>query len=306
LGIGANGDGEKALRLLVRIQAGHQIRTVDELYKEMILERPATYEAADRAISHFDDLEAAYLGMNTELQKATCSLRSPTNADSCRLRPHPQDPLARPVVVGAAVHLVVDVFMTPAGLELAERVQNEIRPALEPQPAAWTENSAITSSSLSSLSSANPDTARACFRACTELNYTERLWCIRVIVFPLGMWTPEAWHRSSIHIGFKSIGVNLREVSMDIRTRVVAVVAAALAGLGIVGATTGAAWASADARRQAVQAMNFWMLHSSYGTHEECEAAAQEYLWPQNPTGADGYECRANGGRWELWLMFLS
>ncbi|GAA3348639.1 ATP-binding protein [Amorphoplanes nipponensis] len=70
LGIGANGDGEKALRLLVRIQAGHQIRTVDELYKEMVLERPATYEAADRAISHFDDLEAAYLAMHTEQQKA--------------------------------------------------------------------------------------------------------------------------------------------------------------------------------------------------------------------------------------------
>jgi uncharacterized protein YPO0396 len=70
LGIGANGDGAKALRLLVRIQSGHQIRTVDELYKEMVLERPATYEAADRALSHFDDLEAAYLAMQDEKRKA--------------------------------------------------------------------------------------------------------------------------------------------------------------------------------------------------------------------------------------------
>jgi len=70
LGIGANGDGTKALRLLVRIQSGHQIRTVDELYKEMVLERPATYEAADRAIGHFDDLEVAYVSMQTEQQKA--------------------------------------------------------------------------------------------------------------------------------------------------------------------------------------------------------------------------------------------
>lgn len=70
LGIGANGDGTKALRLLVRIQAGHQIRTVDELYKEMVLERPATFAAADRAIDHFDDLEAAYLAMQTEQAKA--------------------------------------------------------------------------------------------------------------------------------------------------------------------------------------------------------------------------------------------
>ncbi|MBM0255557.1 SbcC/MukB-like Walker B domain-containing protein [Micromonospora sp. 4G55] len=70
LGIGANGDGAKALRLLVRIQSGHQIRTVDELYKDMVLERPATYEAADRAIGHFDDLEDAHAAMRKEQQKA--------------------------------------------------------------------------------------------------------------------------------------------------------------------------------------------------------------------------------------------
>jgi uncharacterized protein YPO0396 len=70
LGIGANGDGEKALRLLVRIQSGRQIDTVDDLYKQMVLERPATYVAADRALGHFDDLEAAYLAMQTEQAKA--------------------------------------------------------------------------------------------------------------------------------------------------------------------------------------------------------------------------------------------
>ena len=70
LGIGGNGDGSKALRLLVRIQSGHQIRTVDELYKEMVLERPPTYDVADRALAHFDDLEAAYHAMHVEQQKA--------------------------------------------------------------------------------------------------------------------------------------------------------------------------------------------------------------------------------------------
>ncbi|WP_151083318.1 ATP-binding protein [Nocardioides cynanchi] len=70
LGIGANGDGAKALKLLVRIQSGHQIRTVDELFKEMVLERPATYETADSALRHFDSLEASYLAMQTEQQKA--------------------------------------------------------------------------------------------------------------------------------------------------------------------------------------------------------------------------------------------
>ncbi|GAA4107498.1 ATP-binding protein [Nocardioides fonticola] len=69
LGIGAGGDGAKALRLLARIQAGNQVRSVDELYKEMVLERPATYAAADRAIEHFDDLDAAYVAMRTEEQK---------------------------------------------------------------------------------------------------------------------------------------------------------------------------------------------------------------------------------------------
>ena len=69
LGIGANGDGAKALRLLARIQAGNQVRSVDELYKDMVLERPATYAAADRAIEHFDDLDAAHAAMRTEEQK---------------------------------------------------------------------------------------------------------------------------------------------------------------------------------------------------------------------------------------------
>ncbi|WP_121258904.1 ATP-binding protein [Nocardioides ferulae] len=69
LGIGANGDGAKALRLLARIQAGNQVRSVDELYKDMVLERPATYAAADRAIEHFDDLDAAYSAMRVEEQK---------------------------------------------------------------------------------------------------------------------------------------------------------------------------------------------------------------------------------------------
>lgn len=69
LGIGANGDGAKALRLLARIQAGNQVRSVDELYKDMVLERPSTYAAADRAVEHFDDLDTAYSAMRVEEQK---------------------------------------------------------------------------------------------------------------------------------------------------------------------------------------------------------------------------------------------
>ncbi len=69
LGIGTAGDGLKALRLLARVQAGHQIRTVDELYKEMVLERPSTFTHADKAIEHFNALEDSYLAMHTEQQK---------------------------------------------------------------------------------------------------------------------------------------------------------------------------------------------------------------------------------------------
>jgi uncharacterized protein YPO0396 len=69
LGIGAGGDGAKAFRLLARIQAGQQVRTVDGLYKAMVLEAPATYAAADNAARHFDDLDASYQEMQTAADK---------------------------------------------------------------------------------------------------------------------------------------------------------------------------------------------------------------------------------------------
>ncbi|WP_051973089.1 ATP-binding protein [Cryobacterium sp. MLB-32] len=77
LGIGANGEGGKALRLLARIQAGQQVKTVDGLYKSMVLEEPTTYAAADKAVDHFEDLERSYGAMVTEAQKATVLERLP-------------------------------------------------------------------------------------------------------------------------------------------------------------------------------------------------------------------------------------
>ncbi|RLP77000.1 hypothetical protein D9V32_05080 [Mycetocola tolaasinivorans] len=77
LGIGAGGDGSKALRLLARIQAGQQVRTVDGLYKSMVLERPTTFEAADTALAHFADLEKSYEAMVTEDQKSTVLAQVP-------------------------------------------------------------------------------------------------------------------------------------------------------------------------------------------------------------------------------------
>ena len=69
LEIGAGGDGAKALRLLARIQGNQQIRSVDGLYKTMVLEEPATYKAADLAAEHFADLDDSYQAMLTEAQK---------------------------------------------------------------------------------------------------------------------------------------------------------------------------------------------------------------------------------------------
>ena len=77
LGIGAGGDGGKALRLLARIQGGQQVRTVDGLYKSMVLEEPATYAAADKAVGHFTDLDASYEAMVTEAEKAKVLERLP-------------------------------------------------------------------------------------------------------------------------------------------------------------------------------------------------------------------------------------
>jgi uncharacterized protein YPO0396 len=72
LGIGANGDdtdGSKALLLLARVQAGQQIRTVDALYKDMVLERPETYKPADTALKHFAALDDLYRKMKATQRK---------------------------------------------------------------------------------------------------------------------------------------------------------------------------------------------------------------------------------------------
>ncbi|MEY9860096.1 uncharacterized protein YPO0396 [Catenulispora sp. GAS73] len=82
LGIGANGDGTKALRLLARIQAGHQVSSVNDLYTAMVLELPGTYVAADDALEHFGDLEDAHTAMATEEAKARTLEQIPSLFDT--------------------------------------------------------------------------------------------------------------------------------------------------------------------------------------------------------------------------------
>ena len=78
LGIGAGGNGARALRLLARIQAGQQVRTVDGLYKAMVLEQPATYVAADSAAKHFKDLDRSYQEMQIAADKQQTLSRLPS------------------------------------------------------------------------------------------------------------------------------------------------------------------------------------------------------------------------------------
>jgi uncharacterized protein YPO0396 len=77
LGIGANGDGAKALRLLARIQGGQHIPSVDGLYKQMVLEKPATYAAADDDVDDFRVVEETYEQMVTAAEKARLLSRLP-------------------------------------------------------------------------------------------------------------------------------------------------------------------------------------------------------------------------------------
>jgi uncharacterized protein YPO0396 len=91
LGIGASGDGNKAVALLGRIQAGQQITTVDALYKAMVLEEPDTLAKADEVVEHFDELAGTREQMITARQQVNAlspirEHRAAMNSASERLR----------------------------------------------------------------------------------------------------------------------------------------------------------------------------------------------------------------------------
>ncbi len=91
LGIGATGDGAKAVALLGRIQAGQQITTVDALYKAMVLEEPDTYATADAVVEQFDKLSGTREQMITARQQVRAlepirALRAQAEDAASRLR----------------------------------------------------------------------------------------------------------------------------------------------------------------------------------------------------------------------------
>ena len=123
LGIGKGGDGTNALRLLARIQASEDITTVDKLYKELVIEKPDSYEKADAAIEHFDRLEDVYQEMVTAQQRADL-LEPITNAYDRMLRA--QEAIDQRDELGS-----LDAETTPAGLWQLRRHSQILRVAVE-------------------------------------------------------------------------------------------------------------------------------------------------------------------------------
>lgn len=115
LGIGANGDGKKALRLLARIQAGQQVTDVDGLYKSLVLEEPGTYAAADRALAHFADLEASYASMQNEAEKSKALAALPKLRETLA-RATADAALVEDIIGGPSSPLAVWQNRTEAGL----------------------------------------------------------------------------------------------------------------------------------------------------------------------------------------------
>ena len=69
LGIGRDGEGDSAMKLQERIQAGTTITDVDALFKNLVIDEPSTYERAEEACASFHDHEAAWEEMDKARRK---------------------------------------------------------------------------------------------------------------------------------------------------------------------------------------------------------------------------------------------
>lgn len=69
VGLGSNGNGRSAMKMLARVQASAQLENVDALYKTTVLDKPATFAEADAALAHYDELDGAYRELEKEGQR---------------------------------------------------------------------------------------------------------------------------------------------------------------------------------------------------------------------------------------------
>lgn len=72
LHIGSADTGDKAMSLLASVQAGRSVHDVVGLYRELVLEDPPTFAAAQAAVDHFASLDATHSAMvDAESQQTT-------------------------------------------------------------------------------------------------------------------------------------------------------------------------------------------------------------------------------------------
>ena len=69
LGIGAQGNGTNAMKLLYRIQSGIPMTNVDDLFKELVLDPPSTFELAQQTIDCFDHNQSVWLRIEEARRK---------------------------------------------------------------------------------------------------------------------------------------------------------------------------------------------------------------------------------------------
>ncbi|WP_430867429.1 ATP-binding protein [Demequina aurantiaca] len=67
--LGFGKDGDQVVSLLRRIQAGQDVGSVDELFSEVVLEKPETFAQADVVVESFSELKTTYLEMTSAVDK---------------------------------------------------------------------------------------------------------------------------------------------------------------------------------------------------------------------------------------------
>ena len=69
LGIGEAGNGSNAMKLLYRIQSGIPMTNVDDLFKELVLDPPSTFELAQSAIDCYDNAQTVWVKIDEARRK---------------------------------------------------------------------------------------------------------------------------------------------------------------------------------------------------------------------------------------------
>lgn len=69
LGIGKDGNGTNAMKLLYRIQSGIPMTNVDDLFKELVLDAPSTFELAEAAIDCYERNESVWVKIDEAKRK---------------------------------------------------------------------------------------------------------------------------------------------------------------------------------------------------------------------------------------------